>query len=302
MKKLILAAGTGFLGQALAEHFKNQFDEIVILTRGEPATNENVRRVHWNAKTFSGWENELENASVLINLAGKSVDCRYNEANKAEILASRINSTSMLNLAVRTCANPPKHWLNAATSTIYRHSLDRQMDEITGEIGDDFSMNVAKAWEAEFFSVETPQTLKTALRTSIVLGKNGGAFLPLKNLVRMGFGGKQGNGRQFISWIHETDFVRAVGFCIEKKIAGAVNIVSPEPIRNALFMKTLRRVLGVRAGIPIGKRLLEFGAKIIGTETELVLKSRNVIPKRLLENGFGFQFPTLEKAIQNLTR
>lgn len=302
MKKLVIAAGTGFLGQTLVAHFKNQFDEIVILTRGNAATKANVRYVHWNAKTFSGWENELENASVLINLAGKSVDCRYNEANKKEILASRIDSTSILNLAARTCANPPKHWLNAATSTVYRHSLDKQMDETTGETGDDFSMNVAKAWEAEFFSVETPKTLKTALRTSIVLGKKGGAFPVLRNLARAGFGGRQGNGRQFISWIHETDFARAVAFCIEKEITGVVNIVSPEPIRNALFMKTLRGVLGVRAGIPIGRRLLEFGAKIIGTETELVLKSRNVIPKRLLENGFGFQFPALEKALQNLAR
>lgn len=300
MKKLVIAAGTGFLGQVLVSHLRNQFDEIVILTRAESATIGNVRHVHWNAKTFSGWETELENASVLINLAGKSVDCRYNEANKAEILASRINSTSILNLAVRTCANPPKHWLNAATSTIYRHSPDKQMDESTGEIGSDFSMDVAKAWEAEFFGVETPKTLKTALRTSIVLGKKGGAFPALRNLARFGFGGRQGNGRQFISWIHETDFAHAVDFCIRGEITGAVNIVSPEPVRNALFMKTLRRVLGVRTGIPIGNRLLEFGAKIIGTETELVLKSRNVVPKRLIENGFRFQFPILEKALYNL--
>ncbi|RZJ64443.1 MAG: TIGR01777 family protein [Flavobacterium sp.] len=301
MKKLIIAAGTGFLGQVLTNHFKNKFDEIVILTRGKAAVQGNVRFINWDAKKMTGWEHELENADVLINLAGKSVDCRYTDANKKEILDSRIDSTAVLNLAVRTCSNPPKHWLNAATSTIYRHSLDKQMDEETGEIGDDFSMNIAKAWEAEFFATETPKTLKTALRTSIVLGKKGGAFLPLKNLTRMGFGGKQGNGRQFISWIHEVDFARAVEYCIKHEITGVVNIVSPEPIRNALFMKTLRKILGVRAGIPIGTKLLEFGAKIIGTETELVLKSRNVIPKRLRENGFEFVYGTLEKALYNLT-
>lgn len=301
MKKLIIAAGTGFLGQVLTDHFKNKFDEIVILTRGKNAIRENIRFVNWDAKKMTGWEHELENTDVLINLAGKSVDCRYNDENKKEIIASRIDSTSVLNLAVRTCSSPPKHWLNSGTSTIYRHSLDKQMDEENGEIGNDFSMNVAKAWEAEFFGTETPKTLKTVLRTSIVLGKKGGAFLPLKNLTRLGFGGKQGNGQQFISWIHEKDFARAVECCIEKKIAGEVNIVSPEPIRNALFMKTLRQVLGVPTGIPIGEQLLEFGAKLIGTETELVLKSRNVIPKKLQENGFQFVYGTLEKALYNLT-
>lgn len=302
MKKLIIAAGTGFLGKVLIDHFKNGFEEIAVLTRGRSFVDGHIRYVNWDAKKMTGWENELENADVLINLTGKSVDCRYNEVNKNEILASRIDSTSVLNLAVRTCVNPPKHWLNSSTATIYRHSLDKRMDETDGETGSDFSMDVAKAWEAEFFSVETSKTLKTALRTSIVLGKKGGAFPPLKNLVLSGFGGKQGNGRQFVSWIHEKDFARAVAFCIEKKLTDVVNIASPEPIRNAFFMRSLRKAMGVPAGIPIGKRLLEFGAKIIGTEIELVLKSRNVIPKRLQENGFRFVYGTLEKALHNLTR
>ncbi len=301
MQKLVIAAGTGFLGKVLIDHFKNRFEQIVILTRGQNKTDGHIRFANWDAKKMTGWENELENADVLINLAGKSVDCRYTEANKNEILASRIDSTSVLNLAVRTCANPPKHWLNSSTATIYRHSLDKRMDETDGEIGSDFSMDVAKTWEAEFYSVETPKTLKTALRTSIVLGKKGGAFLPLKNIAKFGFGGKQGNGRQFVSWIHEKDFARAVAFVIDKRLEGAVNIVSPEPIRNTLFMKTLRKSLGVVAGIPVGRKMLEFGAKIVGTETELVLKSRNVVPKRLLDNGFAFVYGNLEKALHNLT-
>lgn len=216
MKKLIITAGTGFLGQVLAHHFKDKFEEIIILTRGKSEVKDGINYVNWNAKTVDGWEKELENADVLINLAGKSVDCRYSEENKKEILASRIDSTKILNLAVLNCKNPPKHWLNSSTSTIYRHSLDKQMDEIDGEIGDDFSMNVAKAWEKAFFETETPNTKKTALRTSIVLGKNGGAFLPLKNLTKLGFGGKQGKGNQFISWIHEEDFARAIEFMLEK--------------------------------------------------------------------------------------
>jgi uncharacterized protein (TIGR01777 family) len=298
--KLIIAAGTGFLGEVLINHFKDKFEEIVILTRGESKTNKNIRYVNWNAKSFSGWETKLENADVLINLAGKSVDCRYTEKNKKEILLSRIQSTKILNQAVLNCKNPPKHWLNSSTSTIYRFALDKQMDEIDGEIGNDFSMNVAQSWEKSFFKIETPNTLKTALRTSIVLGKNGGAFIPLKTLAKFGFGGKQGKGNQFISWIHEEDFANAVEFIIQKEMIGVVNIVSPEPIRNADFTKKLQKAVGFPFGIPINAFLLKIGSFIIRTETELVLKSRNVIPKRLLENGFKFKFGNLDNAFQNL--
>jgi hypothetical protein len=300
MEKLVIAAGTGFLGQVLVDHFKDKFKEIIILTRGKPSMESNVKYINWNARTFFGWEKELENADLLINLAGKSVDCRYTEKNKKEILESRIESTRILNAAVLNCQNPPKHFMNSSTSTIYRHSEDKKMDEIQGEIGDDFSMNIAKSWEKAFFETQTPQTLKTALRTSIVLGKKGGAFIPLKNLARLGMGGKQGKGNQFISWIHKKDFARAIEFVSEKKITGVVNIVSPKPIQNKVFMAALRKVLKVPFGFPILTPMLQLGATIIGTETELVLKSRNVIPKRLLENGFEFGFGNLEKALKNL--
>lgn len=300
MSKLIIAAGTGFLGQVLICHFKNKFEEIVILTRGKSQIIDGIKYVNWNAKTFSGWENELENASVLINLAGKSVDCRYTSKNKKAILLSRIESTKILNKAVLNCKNPPKQWLNSSTSTIYRFSLDKPMDETEGEIGNDFSINVALSWEKAFFKTETPNTLKTALRTSIVLGKNGGALLPLKTLAKIGFGGKQGKGNQFISWIHKDDFASAIEFIIKKEMTGKINIVSPTPIPNTDFMQKLRKVIGVPFGIPLNKFFLEIGSFIIRTETELVLKSRNVIPKRLQENGFEFKFDTLEKALKNL--
>nr|WP_315255115.1 TIGR01777 family oxidoreductase [uncultured Flavobacterium sp.] len=302
LNKLIIAAGTGFLGQVLTSHFRNKFEEIVILTRGESKTNGNIKYVNWDAKTFSGWEAELENATVLINLAGKSVDCRYTEKNKKEILLSRIQSTKILNQAVLNCANPPKHWLNSSTSTIYRFSLDKQMDEVDGEIGNDFSINVALSWEKSFFKTETPNTLKTALRTSIVLGKNGGAFIPLKTLAKIGFGGKQGKGNQFISWIHEEDFANAVDFIIQKEMNGVVNIVSPKPIRNFDFTKKLQKAVGFPFGIPINAFLLKIGSFMIRTETELVLKSRNVIPKRLLDNEFKFKFENLDNAFQNLLK
>ncbi|CAI2765519.1 TIGR01777 family oxidoreductase [Flavobacterium collinsii] len=300
MNKLIIAAGTGFLGQVLVNHFKNKFEEIVILTRGKSQIIDGIKYVNWNAKTFSGWENELEHATALINLAGKSVDCRYTQKNKKEILLSRIESTKILNEAILKCKNPPKHWLNSSTATIYRFSRDKQMDETEGEIGNDFSINVALSWEKAFFKTKTPKTLKTSLRTSIVLGKKGGAFIPLKTLAKIGFGGKQGKGNQFISWIHEDDFANAIEFILEKEITGVINIVSPSPIPNIDFMKKLQKAVGFPFGIPLNTFFLEIGSFFIRTETELVLKSRNVIPKRLLEKNFKFKFENIDSAFQNL--
>lgn len=300
MKKLIIAAGTGFLGKVLIKHFGGNTDEIIILTRAKSQSNKNIRYVNWDAKTITGWEKELEGADVLINLTGKSVDCRYTRKNKREIMASRINSTTILNKAVMQCNNPPKLWLNSSTATIYRHSLDKQMDEVNGEIGFDFSMNVAKAWERAFFQTETPNTKKTALRTSIVLGTEGGAFPVLKKLAKVALGGRQGNGRQFVSWIHEADFAGAVQFIIENEMEGIVNVVSPDPIRNSDFMQAIRKRVNIPFGISTSKTLLELGAMIIGTEPELVLKSRNVIPQRLLQSGFRFKHGTIDKALKDL--
>lgn len=300
MKKMVIAAGTGFLGTVLIDFFKESYAEIIVLTRGKSEQKNNIEYVHWNANSLTGWEKVLENTDVLINLAGKSVDCRYTPENKAAILSSRLDSTKVLNEAVLKCKNPPKHFINSSTATIYRHSEDKQMDEYSGEIGDDFSMNIAKSWEKAFYDVEIDKTLKTAVRTSIVLGKNGGAFIPLKRLTQLGFGGKNGNGNQFVSWIHELDFARAISFIIEKRLEGNINVVSPKPQRNVDFMRELRKAVGIPFGISISENMLKIGAKIIQTEPELVLKSRNVIPKRLTENGFTFEYHNLEKAFKNL--
>ncbi|MFD2564973.1 TIGR01777 family oxidoreductase [Aquimarina rubra] len=302
MKKLIIAAGTGFLGNVLVEYFKNKAETIVIFTRGKNKSIENIKYVHWDAKTLGVWKQELEGADVLINMTGKSVDCRYHQKNKDLILSSRIDSTAILGKAILTCKKPPKVWLNSSTATIYRHSLDKEMDEIDGEIGTGFSVNVATNWENTFFSQPTPTTRKVALRTSIVLGKNGGALQPILNLVKIGFGGKQGKGNQKFSWIHETDFARSLEFIIENPvIEGSVNIVAPKPSDNNNLMKTLRTVKKIPFGIPLPKPLLEIGAILIKTETELILKSRNVIPKKLQDHGFQFRYPNLTNAITNLT-
>jgi uncharacterized protein (TIGR01777 family) len=217
-------------------------------------------------------------------------------------MASRLDSTAVLGKAIAGCVKPPLHWLNSSTATIYRHSTDKQMDEVHGEIGHDFSMNVAKMWERAFFAAETPQTKRTALRTSIVLGKNGGAFVPLKRLAQLGFGGSQGSGNQFVSWIHEADFARALQFVLDNQMEGLVNVVSPAPVRNVHFMKALRKAVHAPFGLLMPIWLLKFGAKIIGTETELVLKSRNVIPRRLTDSGFVFEFENLEVALKDLAQ
>lgn len=298
---MIIAGGSGFLGQALIQYFLPKNYEIVVLSRSAKETgNDNLRYVSWNAKTLDIWMTELEGADVLINLAGKSVDCRYNEQNKAEILNSRVNSTKVLGEAIQACAVPPKVWMNSSTATIYQHSLEEKMTEENGKIGDDFSMNVAKSWEATFYDCQTPKTTKIALRTSIVLGKNGGAFIPLKNLTKLGLGGTQGKGNQKVSWIHEHDFCRAVAFLLEKSEAGIYNITAPNPLPNKRFMKTIRKVMKVPVGLLQPVWLLKLGARIIKTEAELILKSRYVIPEKLLNSGFQFHYPTAEKAIREI--
>ncbi|WP_298555456.1 TIGR01777 family oxidoreductase [uncultured Algibacter sp.] len=298
MKTIIIAGGSGFLGQVLESYFQEKGFLVKILTRSPKNEND----ILWNAKDLGPWTKALEGAEALINLTGKSVDCRYTDENKKLIHDSRIDSTHVLGLAINLCENPPKVWLNSSTATIYKGSYDKEMTEADSEIGDDFSMNIAKSWEAAFNSITTPKTRKIILRTSIVLGKKGGALIPLKNLTKLGLGGKQGFGNQKVSWIHEADFSNAVAFLINtKNLEGVFNLCVPKSTNNSILMKTLRHVLKVPFGISHPTPLLKLGAKIIGTETELVLKSRNVIPERLLKNGFKFTFTNIETALIDLT-
>jgi uncharacterized protein (TIGR01777 family) len=297
MMTLTIAGGSGFLGHVLEDYFTKKGHTVYILTRTVKRKNDR----YWNAKNLTDWTKILEQTDVLINLTGKSVDCRYTEKNKKQILNSRIDSTHALGLAINLCEHPPKVWFNSSTATIYRHSTDKQMTEATGEIGDDFSMNIAKSWEKAFYSITNPKTRKIALRTSIVMGKYGGATEPLKILVKFGLGGKQASGNQKVSWIHELDFARAIDFIIENDaLDGNFNLAVPNPTNNKTLMTSFRKVMNVPFGVSHPEWLIKLGAKLIGTEPELVMKSRNVIPERLLENKFKFIHSDIEIALDNL--
>ncbi|MEN7547149.1 TIGR01777 family oxidoreductase [Rapidithrix thailandica] len=301
MKKIVVAGGSGFLGEVLKKYFKSKYQEIVILSRSTQAPENNIRYVQWDGKSLGSWAETLDGCEVLINLAGKSVDCRYTPRNKQLIYDSRLDSTRVLGEAVQACQCPPQVWINSSSATIYRHAQDRAMDETQGEIGSGFSVDVVKKWEKAFWSVETPQTRKLALRTAIVLGKKLGALQPLKRLTQAGMGGKQGDGNQYFSWIHERDFARVVEYLIqEQNLQGVVNVSAPNPIPNKELMQTMRKIIGAPFGIPLGKNLLELGAKVIQTETELILKSRWVIPRKLQENGFRFHFSDIHAALEDL--
>jgi len=301
LNKLILAGGTGFLGQAIINKFSASCNRIIVLTRGAERTDKNVTYLHWDGKTTGKWAEEIDGADVLINLTGKSVDCRYTAENKAEILSSRINAAKVLGIAVNNAQNPPKLWMNAASATIYRNAEDRAMDEYDGEYGSGFSVEVCKAWEKAFDDVVAPRTRKITIRISMVLGKGGGVMPVLKKLVKFGLGGTMGKGTQYISWIHEEDFVNALAFFIEHETsAGAYNLAAPDPMPNREFMAVMRKKMNRSIGLPAAEWMLEIGAFFLRTETELILKSRRVVPTKLLKEGFVFVHPQTEEALENL--
>ena len=256
----------------------------------------------WDGRSLGAWSKTIDGADVVVNLAGRSVNCRYNKANRREIMASRVESTRAIGEAIAAATNPPRLWLQASTATIYAHRFDAPNDELTGMIGGDepgappkwvFSINVAKAWEEACNATETHRTRKVLMRSAMVMSPDrGGIFETLLTLVRRGLGGAAGNGRQYVSWTHDNDFVNAVEWLIQNDdLAGPVNIAAPNPLPNAQFMAELRRASDVRFGLPSPAPLLEIGARFLGTETELLLKSRRVVPGRLLADGFSFAFP-----------
>lgn len=294
LKKVVLAGGTGFIGQYLERAYTNEGYIVHIISR-QPG------QVSWNDE--KGIIDALEDAEMLVNLAGKSVNCRYNEKNKREIYESRTRTTEALGNAILKCKNPPQLWINSSTATIYRHAEDRPMTESTGELGTGFSVDVGKAWEDAFFRFKLPKTRQAALRMAIVLGADGGVMEPYVNMVRFGLGGKQGEGKQMFSWIHIEDVCRIIEFLRQRKdLQGIFNASAPNPVTNKELMEYMRKSMGRRAGLPAQKWMLELGAVFIGTETELILKSRWVLPERLEKEGFRFQFDHLDRALWQIVQ
>ena len=322
--KILLPGGSGQVGTILARTFSADGHEVVVLSRSPGEVETPWRTVGWDGRcseggAVGGWAAEFEGADVVVNLAGRSVNCRYNAANRRAILNSRLDSTRAVGRAIEHADNPPRVWLQSSTATIYAHRYDAANDEATGILGRGhndseptgevdtpdtwrFSIDVAEAWEAAAEAFDLPGTRRVLMRTAIVMSPDrGGAFDVLLGLVRRGLGGTSGDGRQYVSWIHDRDFVRAVDHLIEHdELSGPVNLAAPHPLPNAEFMKDLRDAWGARFGLPATAWMLEVGAVFLRTESELVLKSRRVVPGRLLNSGFEFQFTEWERAAREL--
>jgi uncharacterized protein len=307
--KIILPGGSGQVGSLLARTFHADGHEVVVLSRKKTQCPWRVRE--WDGKTTGAWAEEFEGADVVINLAGRSVNCRYNAENRRAILNSRVDSTRVVGLAIARAQRPPRVWLQASTATIYSHRFDSPNDDMTGLIGGTeqgvpetwrFSIEVAQAWEKTAQAAATPHTRLALLRSAMTLSPDrGGIFDVLLGLVQKGLGGAAGDGRQYISWIHERDFIRAIYWLIENEEAsGHFNLAAPQPIPNHLFMQELRTAWGIPFGLPASPLILEIGALLMQTETELILKSRRVIPVRLTKGGFTFVFPEWRAAARDL--
>jgi uncharacterized protein (TIGR01777 family) len=261
-----------------------------------------VRTVVWDGLRVGAWAAELDGSDLVVNLCGRSVNCRYTEANRREIYASRLESTRVLGEAIELCQEPPQLWINSSSATIYRHAEDREMTETGGEIGDGFSVDVCQRWETALNEARTPHTRKVALRSAMVLGRDEqSVFQVLSNLTRRGLGGTLGPGTQYVSWLHEADFAGIIDWIWEhNELVCPVNACAPNPVRNRELMRVLRNAYGMRIGLPAMRWMLEVGAVFLGTETELVLKSRRVMPERLLVSGYEFRFSEIGAAVEDL--
>ena len=307
--KIVIPGGSGQVGTILARSFQKEGHEVIVLSRSP--SKKPWRVVEWDGHSLGDWIKELEQADAVINLAGRSVNCRYHARNREEILKSRVESTKVIGKAIAQATYPPRVWLQASTATIYAHRYDVPNDEFTGILGGyesdvpetwNFSIEVAKAWEQSFEALLLPHTRKVLLRSAIIMSSDrGGAFDILFRLTRLGLGGKAGNGRQYVSWIHELDFIRAIQWLIENEtVQGPINLAAPNPLPNVEFMSNLRKAWGIKLGLPATNWMLEIGAFFLRTETELILKSRRVIPGRLLKEGFSFKFSTWVEAAVDL--
>ena len=307
--KIVIPGGSGYLGTLLARSFHEAGHDVVVLSR--VLRNRPWRTVEWDGQTLGEWVNEFEGADAIINLAGQSVNCRYTQENRRTIIDSRVKSTKVVGDAIAQAWKPPRVWLQASTATIYAHRFDAPNDEATGVIGGSepnapdtwqFSIDVATSWERALKQSPTPHTRRVAMRSAIMMNPDPGSpFSTLLQLVKLGLGGAAGDGRQYISWIHDQDFVSAVLWLIEhEEMEGPVNLAAPNPLINSEFMRVLRSAWGMSFGLPATEWMLELGAFVLRSETELILKSRRVIPAKLLQSGFAFQFPAWPEAARDL--
>lgn len=317
--RIVIPGGSGQIGRMLAAWFQDRGHHVTVLTRAPYTASWST--VHWDAAHLGPWVETLDGADAVIHLSGRSINCRQTPRNRRELYGSRIGPTTLLHEAIATLAHPPRLWMNASTATIYRHALDRDMDEATGETGGNewvdswlgrrrapekwnWTVRLVRDWERAFFSTPTPLTRKIALRTSLVFSPApGNVFAVLSRLARVGLGGTQGNGRQYVSWMHQADYARAIEFLIgREEIDGPVNMAAPHPLANREFMAELREAWGMPNGLWAPAPLIEIASFCLRTESELVLKSRRVIPQKLLDAGFQFQFPTWPEATEDLVR
>jgi uncharacterized protein len=306
--RIVIPGGSGQVGSVLARHFASSGHDVIVLSR-TPAVAP-WKTVVWDAQTLGPWVEAFNGADVVINLAGRSVNCRYTPENRKAIVDSRVESARVVGQAIAQVARPPRVWLQASTATIYSHRYDASNDDVSGIIGGNepnvpetwrFSIDVATRWEAATLAQPLPLTRTVLLRSALTLSPDAhGVFDTLLRLVRFGLGGTNGSGRQYISWIHELDFVRAVEWCIARELSGAVAVSAPGPVPNAEFMRTLRDAWGTSIGLPATNWMLEIGAIALQTETELILKSRRVVPTRLMEDGFRFVHPDWRGAADEL--
>ena len=300
-KHIVLAGGSGLIGQLLARHFKAQGQPVVVLTRGKARNTNGIIFRTWDPEHPEDLHRELEGAKAVIGLAGATVDRRYNATGKWAILHSRLSSTLAIGDAISRCQQAPEAWIQLSTATIYRHAEDRPMDQYNGELGSGFSVEVARSWEAVANSFHLPHTRTVLLRCAMVMSRQGGVLPALAKFTRLGLGGRHGSGEQFVSWIHGLDLCHAVQHILERSdAAGVYDLAAPEPTRDGYLMAQLRARFNPLFALPQPRWLLELGAFLLRTETELLLKSRRVVPTRLLREGFTFRYPGITSALMDL--
>lgn len=300
MKRVILAGGSGFVGHALAPVLVANGYQVVVLGRGAAHRKDHVEYLQWDGKTPGGWASSLDAAEAVVNLTGKNINCRHTPENRREIIRSRVDSVRVLGEAIGQSATPPKVFVQTSGVGFYGDTGHQVADE-DAPLGIDFPAEVCRQWEGAFNALDLPKTRKIILRLAVVLGREGGALPLLEKLTRWFLGGAVGDGRQFLSWVHIADAVRMFVSAIEQEdLTGVFNATAPVPVTNREFMSELRRALHRPWSPPVPPPMARAGAWLMGSDGDLALLSSRCVPRRLLEHGFQFQFPTLRDAFANL--